>query len=207
MFKTLNLTLRLPLLVAVMFIAAAAPASALVLVINTTAQTISLSGNDLFVDLTGDTEYPYWLRFRTNTNTTGSYGGAYIDAGFATVNGVGNIDDNGAVESDINIKSNGRVLDLTLAFPTDQETLEGYLIAGTPFYYGDWGTFTNYLGDGSLVNGTTLSPYMPNPEQTFPLDENPTITVQVVVPEVKSAALLLGLGAAGVLALRGRRRV
>ncbi len=189
------------ILFSIVWVAGAASASAiLTLQINTGSKTVKFVGTGPYTDLVADETYTYKVRFRTNTTTTGSYVDIGAAKGMVDVGGL----DNTILGSFIQMKSTGMVMDVQFSFSSLGGITEGYLTGSNISYsYAESNLFTTYLGDGSNINGTTLVPFMPNPELTFPDDPSPSISIQVV-PEPRTWAFVVAI--VGLAWLMKRRR-
>lgn len=199
--------LRAPMLITVLLDCGTQAHSAIVLYIDVPNQQMSLVGTGPYVDLKGDASFPNYIRLRTAGSTTGLFYEQSPPDDFASVGGLGSVEDNGPRDSFVRVRSNGRVLDLQLPFPTSSSTTSGYLMGGVPLDYSLSNLFTSAIGDGSGLTSRTLTPYMPDPDATFPFGSDFEIAIVTELPSAIPEpatwyAIISGLGLIGLLCLR-----
>lgn len=198
---------RLTLLVLTLCVGIPTSRAGLLLYLDIDNQQMSFVGVGPYTDLVGDSDYEYKIRLRTEGSTTGLFYSQNLPDGFVSVGDLESVRRDGSNRSSVLVRSNGRVLDITLAFP-EGTTTEGYLTAVAVFDYSGSSNFAAAIGDGSGLTSRTLTPYMPDPDATFPYGadfEIPIVTSLPVIPEPPT--IMAAISAVGLAAFVGYRRL
>ncbi|WP_309386970.1 hypothetical protein [Cerasicoccus frondis] len=190
-----------------LFVGASIAHSALVLHLDVANQQMTLVGSGPFTDLTGDADDPYWIRFSTDSSTTGTFYEEYLPDDFGYVNGMGNDQHFFGDSSVVQVKDNGQQLIIELYFPASGPSTEGYLTGGVVMdYMSITGNLATAIGDGSGLFGKSMTPLMPNPNATFPFDPDYAISIVSELPPIPEPstiyAFVCGLGLMGLVAYR-----